>query len=370
MNRPPPSDTGTENNETRRGQPLVLVFGAGAIGQWIGARFAQAGAQVTLLCRKAACDAVQARGLRVRDAAGGHVDASSVRAVETLADVAGTSFDWIFVTVKAFDVAGALRDLGQAGLLGDAAAVMGFQNGVGTEDLIAETIGPERTFVCVVTRPISLTDTPGEVEEAAAKGGISLAPYQRGRNLGSLEPLLRRCAIPVTRFDDQRVMKWSKLLLNMTANATCAIVDCTAAELYANPGLFRIERAAFDEAVSVMRALNLRPANLPSYPARALSVVMRLPPAVGRAILRKRVGGARGSKQPSLRLEMQRPRSESEIYWLNGAVVSQASALGLEAPANAFLTETLSGIVEGRIPWDSYRHHPQRFIEAFREATR
>lgn len=370
MNRPGPSDTASTNDAIRGGTPLILVFGAGAIGQWIGARFAQAGARVTLLCRKAAYDAVRAHGLRVRDAAGQAVDASSVTAVDTLAALEGTHFDWIFVTVKAFDVADALRELGQTGLLGGDTAVMGFQNGVGTEDAIAAAVGPERTYVCVVTRPIGLTDTPGEVEEASAKGGISVAPYQRGRRLGSLEPLLRRCAMPVTRFDDQRAMKWSKLLLNMTANAICALVDCTAAELYANPALFRVERSAFEEAVSVMRALHLRPANLPGYPAKALTMVMRLPPAVGRAILRKRVGGARGSKQPSLRLEMQRPRPQSEVHWLNGAVVSQARALGLKAPANAFLTETLSAIVEGRTPWDTYRHHPQRFVEAFREATR
>lgn len=370
MNPPGPYDTASTNDATRGGSPLVLVFGAGAIGQWIGARFAQAGARVTLLCRKAAYDAVQTRGLRVRDAAGRLVEASMVTAAETLSALEGTRFDWIFITVKAFDVANALRDLSQAGLLDETTAVMGFQNGVGTEDTIAAALGPERTFVCVVTRPIGLTDAPGEVEEASAKGGISVAPYQRGHGFGSLEPLLRRCAMPVTRFDDQRVMKWSKLLLNMTANAICAIIDCTAAELYANPALFRVERAAFEEAMAVMRALHLRPANLPGYPAKALSIVMRLPPAVGRAILRKRVGGARGSKQPSLRLEMQRPRPESEIHWLNGAVVSQAAALGLKAPANAFLTDILSAILEGRISWDIYRHHPQRFVEAFREATR
>ena len=360
-----------EGSAERGGAPLVLVFGAGAIGQWIGARFAEAGAAVTLLCRPAAVEAVQARGLRVRDAHGGVVNASSVRAVDSLAALAGTPFDWIFVTVKAFDVETALRELSQAGLLGKHTCVMGFQNGVGTDELMTATVGAARTFVCVVTRPIGLTDQPGEVEEASARGGISVAPCVPGHDFGTLEPLLRRIELPVTRFDDAQAMKWSKLLLNMTANATCAILDCSAADLYASPGLFDIERAAFNEAAAVMRALRLKPVNLPSYPARQLWMVMRnLPAPLARAILRKRVGGARGSKQPSLRIEMQRPRPQSEIHWLNGAVAARAKALGLAAPANQFLCDTLSAIVEGRVPWETWRHHPQQLLEAYHETMR
>lgn len=345
------------------GAPRVLVFGAGAIGQWIGARFAEAGAKVTLLCRPAFAAAVRDQGLRVRTADAGVIEARDIAAVETLDAVAGQPFDWIFITVKTFDVDGALASLATAGLLQPQTRVMGFQNGVGTEDAVAAALAPKRTFVCVVTRPIAFTDRPAEVEEASSRGGISIAPYVSGQPFGDLEPALRGCGLEVTRFDDQRVMKWSKLLLNMTANATCAILDMTAAELYSSPALFGVERAAFREAMRVMTDMGIAPANLPGYPARLLSSVMALPPWMGRLILRQRVGAARGSKPPSLLLEMQRPRPESEVGWLNGAVAREAHARGLTAPINALLTETLNDIVSGRVPWDDWRHKPARLAE-------
>lgn len=350
--------------------PHILVFGAGAIGQWIGARFVEAGARVTLICRAAACTAIREHGLCVTDAAGRRLDVSTVGTAESPAALAGQRFDWIFVTVKAFDVAAALQALDAAGLLSAGTCVMGFQNGVGSERTISAAVTPERTYVCVVTRPIALTDRPGQVEEASRQGGISIAPYVRGLGFGGLEPLLARCRIPVTRFEDQRTMKWSKLLLNMTANATCAILDCSAADVYRDARLFRVERTAFDEASRVMRAMGIGPANLPGYPAALLWLVMkRLPPPVARLILQRRVGSARGRKPPSLLLEMQRPRPQSEVHWLNGAVVEGARAFGLQAPANAFLTDTLDAIMRGTLPWETYRQRPDRFLADFRKAV-
>jgi 2-dehydropantoate 2-reductase len=181
--------------------------------------------------------------------------------------------------------------------------------------------------------------------------------------------VLAACGLEVSRFADHRVMKWSKLLLNMTANATCALLDFTPGELYADRKLFMIEHAAFEEAAAVMRAMHLRPADLPGYPAARLWFVMQsLPRPAARYILNYRVGAARGSKQPSLRLEMERGRPESEIDWMNGAVARGAERHRLEARANRFLTRAIHDVLEQRIPWDRWRRRPDRFLADFRAA--
>lgn len=338
----------------------VLVYGAGAIGQWVAGRLSLAGEDVTVLWRRDPYQAISARGVRIQQD-GRILEASGVRAVERLSGVA-PDFDWIFLTVKAFDVASALADLRAAGFL-ESARVMGFQNGVGTEELCAEAVGGARTAVCVVTKPIGIAESPGEVIEASPKGGLAIAPFVTGTPLGPLDEGLVRSGLSVARFDDYRPMKWSKLLLNMTANAVCAIVDASPAEVYADRRLFRVESAAFVEAGQVMRALRIPAANFPDYPARTLYWLMMLVPRmIARRVLYHKVGTARGSKQPSLRIEMERSRPVSEVDYLNGAVVKYGRAAGVRTPANAFLTDTLNGIVRGTIPWERYRGAPDRFL--------
>lgn len=350
----------------------ILVFGAGAIGQWVATYMAAGGADVTVLCRHTIREAIAANGLRVRQAPSGQLEAT-VRAVETLSELPADHFDWIFITVKAFDVENALSELAAAGVLGGQARVMGFQNGVGTEEMVARAVAPERSSVCSVTRVIALTDRAGEVLEAKPVGGIAVAHFDRPAALeepsfGELDAVFARSGLVVSRFHDYRVMKWSKLLLNTTANATCAIVDCTPSEVYASRGLFAVEHAAFKETMAVMRAMGIAPIDLPGYPATRLCFVMsNMPRRLARYLVAYGVGHGRGSKQPSLRLEMDRGRTRSEIGWLNGAVVEHARRLGLTAPTHAFLTSTLQEILGGRVPWETYRGKPDRFLADYAE---
>ena len=67
-------------------------------------------------------------------------------------------------------------------------------------------------------------------------------------------------------------MKWSKMLTNLPANATSAILDMTAAEVFAHPGLFRLEMRMLRETLAVMRASRIRVVDLPGVPVRALAL--------------------------------------------------------------------------------------------------
>jgi ketopantoate reductase len=57
-------------------------------------------------------------------------------------------------------------------------------------------------------------------------------------------------------------------------------------------------------------------------------------------------------------------RKRSEVLYLNGAVASHGQRLGLDVPVNSLLCETLMGIVSGQVPWETFRHRPQQFLEA------
>ena len=66
-------------------------------------------------------------------------------------------------------------------------------------------------------------------------------------------------------------MKWSKMLTNLLANASSAILDMPPAEIFADPRLFRIEILMLREALQVMHAQDISVVDLPATPVRALA---------------------------------------------------------------------------------------------------
>jgi 2-dehydropantoate 2-reductase len=137
--------------------------------------------------------------------------------------------------------------------------------------------------------------------------------------------------------------------------------------VFADPVLFALERSAFLEALTVMRAQGLRPVGFPSYPVSLLAWAWRsLPNWLLRPVLKRLVATGRGDKPPSLQIGLASGRKRSEAQYLNGAVVNAAERLELDAPVNRVLLETLMGIARGEIPWDDYRQQPQKLIAAVR----
>jgi 2-dehydropantoate 2-reductase len=166
------------------------------------------------------------------------------------------------------------------------------------------------------------------------------------------------------RIDDAAAMKWSKLLANLVGNASSAIVDVSPAELYADPAVFAMERRQLLEAIAVMRRLGLSHVALPGADARLLVLGFRLPAVLARPILQRVVSGARGGKDPSLRVHARSGVGPSEVDWLNGAVASAAEGLGGVAPINTALTKVLHEVLADPARREWFRARPDRLVEA------
>jgi 2-dehydropantoate 2-reductase len=158
-------------------------------------------------------------------------------------------------------------------------------------------------------------------------------------------------------------MKWSKLLTNLLANATSAILDMTPAQVFAHPGLYRLEIEGLHEALRVMAAQSLRVVDLPGTPVRLLALGARLPYFISKPLMQRSVGSGRGGKMPSFHIDLHSGRGKSEVDYLNGAVVRFGERLGTPTPVNKLLCETLLGLTEGEITIETYRHRPERLLE-------
>ena len=317
---------------------------------------------MTLVGRGGYVRAVQERGLLLEES--GQTTAVHPKAVQNLAELTSDQrvWDWTLLTVKAHDTQEAAETLAPY-VLRDAPLLI-MQNGVGGEELAQQAIPQAALISGVITWPVSVMG-PAHVALRSTRGGASLAPTRIGQDVLAWARLLTAAGVKATTHADYRAQKWSKLLLNLLANAVPAILDMSPGDVFACPELFRIERAAFLEASAVMSALRLRPVSFPGYPIPALAWVMRvLPSPVLRPIIRHLVATGRSEKKPSLQLDLELQREHSEVSYLNGAVVAYSERLGLHAPTNRTLRDTLLNIASGSIAWSEYRTQPKRLIAA------
>ena len=364
----------------------VLVFGAGAIGSFLGHRLAAAGHDVTLVGRPGYVRAVQQRGLILEesDVRSAHVGtpypfsgvgtpyplfgasapgpAVHPSAVTSVSDLPADHRHWdlVLLTVKVYDTADGARAL--APCLAVDTPVLLVQNGVGGEELTRAVL-PEAALISgVLTLSVSVL-APGQIRLETSRGGLSLAPTQAGQDVRPWAELLAATGLRTATYRDYRAMKWTKLLLNIQANAIPAILDMAPGDVYAHPTLFAVERAAFLEALAVMRALQLRVVSFPNYPVPLLAWAMQyLPTVLVRPLLTRLVASGRGDKKPSLQMDLAGGRQHSEALYLNGAVVTHAEHLGVDVPVNRVLLDTLLGITAGRVSWAEFRGQPEKLL--------
>lgn len=361
----------------------TLVFGAGAIGSLLGHRLASAGHNVTLIGRGEYVRAVQAHGLLLEErnpprytsevpvlTSASAMDSARLghivhpESAERLEDIPADRRFWdlVLLTVKAFDTTEAAHDL--ATHLPPNLPLLIVQNGVGGEEMAQEMLERAEIISGVLTMSVSALG-PGHIRLETSRGGLSLAPTRKGQHVQPWADLFAAAGMRMATYHDYRALKWSKLLLNIQANAIPAILDMSPGDVFAHPALFALERSTFLEAWDVMRALHLRPVRFPGYPVPLLVWAMRsLPAPLLRAVLGRMVASGRGEKPPSLQMDLASGRRRSEVRYLNGAVVTHGQRLGLSVPVNRVLLDTLMGILDGKVSWGAFRGQPQKLIAA------
>ena len=359
--------TGTEAREARVpgsiSNPLrVLSFGAGAIGTYIGGSLALDGHAVTFLERPAIAAELRECGLRLK-----LLEREEAIPKPSLADsleeaLAHGPFDLCLFALKAYDTRAALASLVTG--VGALPPILCLQNGVENEVLIAEALGQDRVIPGTVTSAIGRN----------AAGDIVLERL-RGMGIAAGHPLSQRLAeacsaagLNARLYTSAGSMKWSKMLTNLLANATSAILDMTPAEIFAHPGIYQLEVQQLREALRVMAAQQIDVVDLPGTPVRALAFAVRsLPARLSRPLLRNAVGSGRGGKMPSFHIDLRSGRGQTEADALNGAVVRFGERLGVATPVNRLLNRTLQSLARGEIPADSYTRNPEKLLKALRE---
>lgn len=339
----------------------ILIYGAGAVGCYLGGHLARTGHDVTLLGREPLAKAVSADGLIVRTGSDSH-RIRPIRAATSLNEaLEGGPCDWIAFTMKAYDTTPALMELIR--LLPDPPPIASFQNGIGNEESIEAAIGEDKVVAATMTTPVSMPE-PGMVVEEK-KRGIAIALDSPAAEM--VYNAFENTGLRVEKVDNGPTLKWSKLLLNMLGNATSAILDMHPGDVFADPDLFAVEWQALHEALAIMDLSGIGVVNLPGAPARTLATLAKyVPSPLARPLLRSQIAGGRGDKLPSLLSALRSGHRRTEAAWLNGAVTKAADDVRRLAPVNHALALMVSDIAAGNAPWGMYRHRPDMLLTSLR----
>jgi 2-dehydropantoate 2-reductase len=339
-------------------QMKVLTFGAGAIGTYIGGSLALAGSQVIFVEQSSSVQELRGRGLRLdltisRNSVFDIHDSSVIFASSLEEALKFGPFDIAVYALKSFDTAAALEAMKPYAQ--QLPPILCLSNGVDNE------LGSDKVIAGTVTSSIG----------RRAVGDILLERL-RGAGVADRHPLslfiagaLTAAGLNAHLFLHSSDMKWSKMLTNLPANATAAILNMTASEVFSHPGLFRLEMRMLREALAVMRANHIRVVNLPGVPVRALALGTHLPDFIARPLMLKAVGGGRGGKMPSFHIDLHSGRGKSEVDWLNGAVVRYGEKAGVPTPVNKVLTGILQELTKGKIPLETYAGQPEKLLACF-----
>jgi len=177
---------------------------------------------------------------------------------------------------------------------------------------------------------------------------------------------MNRAGLNAVAFQDARAMKWSKLLTNLTTNASSAILGMTPSDIISNPDLYKIEIEQLRETLRVMHAQRIPVTNLPGTPVKLFAMVVKqFPLFISKLVLKKSISAGRGAKMPSFYLDLISNRKKSEVDYLNGAVVRYGKKVNVRTPVNETLTATLLELTNGSIPLSEFDHLPEKYQKLF-----
>ena len=219
----------------------ACIYGAGAIGGWLGVKLAQAGCEVGVVARGDTLAALQQHGLRLQD--GGATVATAVRVSDTPAEL-GVQ-DLVVVAVKAPAMAQVAQ--GIAPLLGPQTVVLTAMNGVpwwffdgfggryaGTrlqavdsDASIGRAVPARHIIGCVVHASCSLAGPGLACHHFGNRLIVGEPSGEKTQRVRDLAALLERAGFETVLSEQIQKDIWYKLWGNMTVNPISAITGAT-----------------------------------------------------------------------------------------------------------------------------------------------
>ena len=249
----------------------ICIFGAGAIGGYIGAKLAAVGADVSLVARGPHLAALQSKGLTLIEA--GQTQTHKVRATDD-ARTLGPQ-DYVILTLKAHSVPAVVGQI--TPLLGPDSTLVSGVNGVpwwyfhrlggpleGTRlhsvdpgNLQWDGFGPDRVLGCVVY-PAAEVSEPGTITHVEGnRFSLGEPSGEKSARALRLSEALTAAGLKAPVRPRLRDEIWVKLWGNLSFNPISVLTHATLDVLCTDPGTRAVARAMMVEAQEIAEKLGV-----------------------------------------------------------------------------------------------------------------
>ncbi len=301
----------------------IAIVGSGAIGCYYGAKLAQFGRDVHFLMR-GDLELVRKRGIRIRGK-GENIHVPKVQAYARTEEIGPCGL--VIVAVKTTSNT-QLPPL-ITPLLGEETMILTLQNGLGSDEFLAEQFGAERIlgglcFICLNRT------APGVIEHydygRVGIGEFGRYPQPRTHDIAWE---FKRCGVVCSVVADLALERWRKLVWNIPFNGLSVVAGgIDTARILADDGLRRLAVALMDETIVIANRCG-----------------QALPTAV--ALEQVKRTEAFGEYKPSTLLDYLAGRPlEIEAMW--GEPLRRGQAAGVETPRLEMLYRLLVSIDQKR----------------------
>lgn len=288
----------------------ILIYGAGAIGSFVGGLLSSARHTVTLLSRDNHARAIHEHGLAIE---GLTSLTSSPRAVSSLpSDI---PLDLIILTTKAYDTARAAEEIAKLSPV----PVLSLQNGLDNHISLHRALGLDRVFVGTTSIGVTFLG-PGRVRHAGS-GATRIgepAPQADATASKMIAAALTSAGLPAERSDDILSEVWKKGVVNNAINPLTAIHRCLNGRIADDPKLRgeALELALEAEAVGLKIGRKVK----------------------GASLLALRVAEETRENRSSMLQDIERGK-RTEIEAITGVIMREARALGISVPKSEAVLE-------------------------------
>jgi 2-dehydropantoate 2-reductase len=331
----------------------VLVYGAGAIGAYLGGLLAEAGVDVTLLARGAQHQALSTEGLVLEwgDGRTRRIPVKVCRPGET-----DGQYELVFVTLKSMQLADAAPDI--VATLSDNGSMMMIQNGLpwwyfdrvdspwrstrlphaDPDGRLAANFDLDCVVGAVIYKPVMVT-APGRLfmpRVTADRLILGEIDNRISSRVEQIAAIVSAAGLPTEVSTDIRTAKWRKLMVNLIWNPLCALTQSSPGHIAGFPAGAELVRTMMAEGAAV---------------AASVGVAVEADPE---AELRRIADNF--SQQPSM---LQDLRAGRPLEWdaILNTVIDIAAITGVPVPTLKNIAACI-GILDQRIRMDGVAFQP------------
>lgn len=301
----------------------ILVYGAGGVGGYFGARLAESGYRVSFIARGGHMRAIKESGLQLESMNG---DITVYPEMVTSEVSEAETPDLVLLGVKSWQLPEVASEL--KNIISKDTIVLPLQNGADNYEKLTRVL-PQENVLAGLCFIVSFIEKPGKIKHASFEPRIVFgeADNSRSERISKLCAVFSEAKIDFLNPENIQLEIWKKFLFICTISGIGGLTRVSIDKIRSNDYLFDLMKKTSEEIRKVANARGI--ALNEEHLEKAFQIIENQPEGTTASTQRDIMEG-----------------KPSEIENFNGFIVREAERLGIETPVNKMIYECLKPMEE------------------------